>query len=242
MFNTINYMRALVESMTFTQSISNIIVDNVNKTTTFDTCKTYWAADCLYITIDGNKHMVTAIEVNMSITIKAELTGNETEFTIAAPFFFHGTPMQATIEMGSEKDYLEKLPFIYIIEPMREKRFKDPMRVLDRESEMNILFMMPGELKESIDLQINNAIQPADNMVWEFENKILRDPNIADLDEVETQNRVNYGVWVTRKDKVRGSKPDNMKRLINEAISGIEYKTMIPFRKKVCNINDTCKK
>lgn len=240
MFNTINYMRTLVESMTFTQSITNIIVDTVKKETTFDTCKTYWATELKPINIEGTDYPVIIAEVNKSITIKGELTGTETEYTIAAPKYFHGTPLQATVEMGAEKDWKDKLPFIYIIEPMTEIRDLSPMRVLDRESKMQILFMMPGELAESIDLQIESAIRPADNMVFEFETKVLRDPNIADLDKVESRNRVNYGVWVLRKDKKKPSKEDNMRLLLNEAISGIDYKITIPFRKKVCNIDDLC--
>ena len=102
--------------------------------------------------------------------------------------------------------------------------------------------MMPAEESESIDEQIETAIKPADNMVWEFENKILRDGNIADLDKVESRNRVNYGVWVLRKDKKKPNKEDNMRKLLNESISGIEYKITIPFRRKVCDIDDLCKK
>jgi len=241
MFNTIDYMRGIVGSMTFNQAISNINYDAVNKTTTFDTCKTYWVFPCYIINIGGVDYEVVTSEVNMSITVKEEVPITETEYSIAAPKFFHGTPMQATIEMGAESDWLDKLPFVYIIEPMKEVRDLRPLRVLERTSELEILFMLPAELEEPLDLQVETAIKPADNMVWEFENKVMRDPNIADLEKAESRNRINYGVWVLRKDKNKPSKPDNMRRLLPEAISGIDYAIKIPFKRSVCDINARCK-
>lgn len=241
MFNTIDYMRGIVGSMTFNQPISNIIYDPTTKTTTFDTCKTYWVFECYIITIGGTDYEVVSSEVNMSITIKEELPKGETEYSIKAPHFFHGTPMQATVEMGAESDWLNKLPFIYIIEPMVEVRDLSPMRVLDRTSDLKILFMLPSELSEPLDLQVSTAIKPADNMVFEYEKKIMTDPNIADLEKATSSNRINYGVWVLRKDKKKPSKQDNMRRLLPEAISGIDYAVKIPFKRAVCDIDATCK-
>ena len=161
---------------------------------------------------------------------------------IAAPHFFHGTPMQANISMGSEKNWNDKLPFIYVIEPMTEERFLNANRNLDRRSDLNMLFMVLGKLSASVEDQNDSAIKPTDNMVFEWEKKILIDPNIAELDRANSKNRVNYGVWVRKLGKPKKEKQDNTMRLIDEAISGIEYSIRIPFKRIVCDLDALCKK
>ena len=51
MFNTIDYIKGIIESLTFTQKISNIIPGTTE--TTFETCKTYWIFPKSVITING---------------------------------------------------------------------------------------------------------------------------------------------------------------------------------------------
>lgn len=242
MFNTIDYIRGIIESMSFTEPISNIIQDVPKKTTTFDTCKTYWAFPQYKIFIDGVKYEVIDFEINKSITVKGLVPVNKTEMNISAPHFFHGTPMQATVSLGSIKDWNNKLPFVYIIEPMTEERFLKPNRNLDRRSDLNMLFMVLGELSKSVESQHDSAIKPTDNMVFEWEKKIMIDPNIEELDRAKSKNRVNYGVWVRKLSQPKKAKQDNVMKLLDEAISGIEYSITIPFKKRVCDLDALCKK
>ena len=51
MFNTIDYIKGIIEGLTFTQKISNIIPGTSE--TTFDTCKTYWIFPKSIITINA---------------------------------------------------------------------------------------------------------------------------------------------------------------------------------------------
>jgi len=240
MFNTIDYIRGIIESMTFTQSISNINLGTPGQTT-FDTCKTYWVFKDYNIVVDGNTYKVLDFEINKSITIKGTLIGTEPNYIVAAPHFFHGTPMQATVSLGSEKNWRDKLPFVYVIEPMREVRDLSPGRVLDRTSDLQMLFMLPGKLSESVEDQYESAVKPTDNMVFEWEKKIMIDPNIEELSLAHSKNRVNYGVWLRKLDRPKKEKQDNQMRLINEAISGIEYSISIPFKRIVCDLNAKCK-
>ena len=54
----------------------------------------------------------------------------------------------------------------------------------------------------------------------------------------------NYGVWVSRAGNNASKKPsnqDNVKKLIDEDISGVEYIIDIPFKRQICDIDATCK-
>ena len=92
MFNTIDYIKSIIEGLTFTQKISNIIPGATE--TTFETCKTYWIFPKSMITINGVEYRVIDFDINESVTIKGTLTGTETQVTIKAPNFFRGTTMQ----------------------------------------------------------------------------------------------------------------------------------------------------
>ncbi len=240
MFNTIDYIKGIIESLTFTQSISNIITSASE--TTFETCKTYWIFPKLFITIDGTDYRVLDFEINKSVTIKGVLTGSETEYTIAAPNFYRGTPLQASNALHMVSDWKKKLPMAYLIQPVPERKNLNPTEKIGIVADIKILFMLPGKLDQSIDEQYLTAIQPTDNLVFEWEKAILTDPNIGELEVAIKADRPNYGVWVSKDGKRRTVNKDNIKKLIDEDISGIEYQIDLPFKKQICNIDSTCKK
>jgi len=240
MFNTIDYIKGIIEGLTFMQKISNIIPGTSE--TTFDTCKTYWIFPKSVITIDGLDYKVLDFEINESVTIRGILSGSETQFTIKAPNFFRGTPMQTSNALMMIKDWKNKLPMAYLIQPMKETRSLNPLEKIGVTAEgVRILFMLPGKLADSIDQQYLTAIQPTDNLVFEYEKALMTDPNIGELGDATKSDRPNYGVWVSRNSKTKPSNQDNVKKLIDEDISGIEYIIDIPFKRQICDIDATCK-
>ena len=240
MFNTIDYIKGIIEGLTFTQKISNIIPGTSE--TTFDTCKTYWIFPKSVITIDGLDYKVLDFEINESVTIRGILSGSETQFTIKAPNFFRGTPMQTSNALHMIKDWKNKLPMAYLIQPMKETRSLNPLEKIGVTAEgVRILFMLPGKLADSIDQQYLTAIQPTDNLVFEYEKALMTDPNIGELGNATKSDRPNYGVWVSSNSKTKPSNQDNVKKLIDEDISGIEYSIDIPFKRQICDIDATCK-
>ena len=240
MFNTIDYIKGIIEGLTFTQKISNIIPGTSE--TTFDTCKTYWIFPKSVITIDGLDYKVLDFEINESVTIRGILSGNETDFTIKAPNFFRGTPMQTSNALHMIKDWKKKLPMAYLIQPMNETRSLSTLEKIGITAEgVRILFMLPGKLADSIDQQYLTAIQPTDNLIFEYEKALMTDPNIGELGNATKSDRPNYGVWVSRNSKTKPSNQDNVKKLIDEDISGVEYIIDIPFKRQICDIDATCK-
>lgn len=240
MFNTIDYIKGIIEGLTFTQKISNIIPGTTE--TTFETCKTYWIFPKSVITINGLDYKVLDFEINESVTIRGILTGTETDFTIKAPNFFRGTPMQTSNALHMIKDWKKKLPMAYLIQPMNETRSLTTLERIGITAEgVRILFMLPGKLADSIDQQYLTAIQPTDNLIFEYEKALMTDPNIGELGNATKSDRPNYGVWVSKDGKRRTSNQDNIKKLIDEDISGIEYIIDIPFKRQICDIDATCK-
>ena len=69
----------------------------------------------------------------------------------------------------------------------------------------------------------------------------MTDPNIGELGNATKSDRPNYGVWVSRNSKTKPSNQDNVKKLIDEDISGVEYIIDIPFKRQICDIDATCK-
>ena len=240
MFNTIDYIKGIIEGLTFTQKISNIIPGTSE--TTFDTCKTYWIFPKSVITINGLDYKVLDFEINESVTIRGILSGTETDFTIKAPNFFRGTPMQTSNALHMIKDWKKKLPMAYLIQPMNETRSLTTLERIGITAEgVRILFMLPGKLADSIDQQYLTAIQPTDNLIFEYEKALMTDPNIGELGNATKSDRPNYGVWVSKDGKRRTANQDNIKKLIDEDISGIEYIIDIPFKRQICDIDATCK-
>jgi hypothetical protein len=240
MFNTIDYIKGIIEGLTFTQKISNIIPGTTE--TTFETCKTYWIFPKSIITINGLDYKVLDFEINESVTIRGILTGTETDFTIKAPNFFRGTPMQTSNALMMIKDWKKKLPMAYLIQPMNETRSLTTLERIGITAEgVRILFMLPGKLADSIDQQYLTAIQPTDNLIFEYEKALMTDPNIGELGNATKSDRPNYGVWVSRNSKTKPSNQDNVKKLIDEDISGVEYIIDIPFKRQICDIDATCK-
>ena len=140
------------------------------------------------------------------------------------------------------KDWKKKLPMAYLIQPMNETRSLNPTEKIGVTSEgVRILFMVHGKLADSIDQQYLTAIQPTDNLIFEYEKALLTDPNIGELDNATKIDRPNYGVWVSKDGKRRTANKDNIKKLIDEDISGIEYIIDIPFKRQICNIDSSCK-
>lgn len=235
MFNTIDYIGEIVKSLTFTQPLSNYIYDTTSKTSTFDTCKTYWVTKDSMISIGGTDYKVSDFEINKSITVQGDIGSGAASFTIAAPNFFHGTPIQANIEFASLSNWRDKFPMCYFIEPYSQRVFPEKYHKIYNKSSFKILLMTVAS--EAIDVydEYVTAIKPIDNLVFEFEKKLLLDPMIAQIEYYDKTNRVNYGVWVARNTKAKTKNQDNLKKLTDEDFSGIEIDIEIPFKRQVCD-------
>jgi hypothetical protein len=82
------------------------------------------------------------------------------------------------------------------------------------------------------------AIQPMDNFLGDFIANLRNNNSIGEFDRYETINRANFGVYISKPSKRSGKYEDNITKLIDENVSGVELKIDLPIKKDACfNVN-----
>jgi hypothetical protein len=242
---TADFIGTIIAKLGFTEKITNLVFDPVTNETQFETCLTHHVFVSYKIQIDGVDYLVKDVETNMFITVKGPIAGTPTEYTIPSPFYFHGTPLQASGELALQTRWRKKLPFWYLIEPFNERRDDGPGAKIARIPTMKMLILFPqGPDKNLVDEQYKELIEPAENAVEDFRHALRTHPNIAkvsELHEFSVRARVNWGVWVSERSKPRKSREDNIKKMLDEYVTGMEIDIQIPLKKEICTAADFCK-
>lgn len=243
---TADFIGSVIATLGFTEKISNVFFDPVANETQFETCLTHHVFVGYKITIDGNEYLVKDVETNMFITIKGAIAvGPQEEYSIPSPFYFHGTPLQASNELALETRWRKKLPFWYLIEPFNERRDDGPGAKIARIPTMKMLILFPiGAEKHLVDEQYKELIEPSENAVEDFRHALRVHPNIAkvsELHEFSVRARVNWGVWVVERGQPRKAREDNIKTMLDEYVTGMEIDIQIPLKKEICSASDFCK-
>ena len=99
---TVDFIESIVNQMTPTIEIESV-VDNGDGTQTLTVCKTYWMRKHMVVTIDGSEYKISSFVKDESITIPDSPAVTASEFTLQAPYYFHGTPMQVNNEWSIRK-------------------------------------------------------------------------------------------------------------------------------------------
>lgn len=238
---TADFIGEVISTLGFTENITNATFSQGE--TTLETCLTHHVFPCYKIEINGTMYKVVDVEHNMSITVKGDASG-ATEYTIPPPFYFHGTPLQASNELAMPTRWRTKLPFWYLIEPFNNNDDDDPMSKVAKTPRLRMLILFPiGDLGALVEDQYKELILPASNAVDDFRNALNKHPRIAKIRELyqfNTRNRVNWGVYVTKKGQSRKANEDNIKKMIDEDVTGIEVELQIPIKKDLCRPKSPC--
>lgn len=237
MFTTTTFIKSIVESLEFTEQISNISISGSE--TQFETCNTHHVTTGNYIYINGTKYLVVDFEINSWIAIKGVLTGTETTYKILPPFFFNGTPMQVQNVLANIRSWKNKLPLVYLLEIIKEERFDSRINKIDRIAELRLFFLMSSNFEDwDVSQHYSLAIQPMDNFLGDFIANLRNNNSIGEFDRYETINRANFGVYISKPSKRSGKYEDNITKLIDENVSGVELKIDLPIKKDACfNVN-----
>ncbi len=239
MFIIVNFIKDVVSSLVFTESISNLISGPTESQ--FDSCNTHHVTKGNYIIIDSIEYKVIDFEINSWIAVKGEIPVTAYEYTIPAPNYFNGTPMQVQNVLANIREWRNKLPMVYLLEVIKEQRFNSRTNKLDRISDLRIFFMMASNFQDwDISEHYDLAIEPMDNFVNDFISALRYNATVGEFDEYETINRANFGVYVSKPDKSTGKYQDNITKLIDENISGVELKINLPIKKDPCFSFDDC--
>tara|TARA_R110002012_G_scaffold312888_5_gene524017 strand:- start:2153 stop:3547 length:1395 start_codon:yes stop_codon:yes gene_type:complete len=239
MFSVVDFIKNIVESLEFTEAISNLTSNPTESQ--FDTCNTHHATTGNYIVIDGQEYKVKDFEINLWISVVGMIPITATHYTIPAPNFFNGTPMQVQNVLANIREWRDKLPMVYLLEVIREQRFNSRTNKLDRISDLRLFLLMSSNFQDwDVAQHYDLAIQPMDNFLNDLISNLRLNNNVGEFDDYETINRANFGVWVSKKTKSKGKYEDNITKLIDENVSGVELKINLPIKKNPCFTFNTC--
>lgn len=233
MFTIVDFIKNIVSSLEFTE-----YVDNITQTSTetqFDTCRTHQVTKGNYIVINGIKYKVKDFELNTWISVSGVVPLPFDSYTILAPNFFNGTPMMVSNVLADIRDWKKKLPMVYLLEVIREQRFNSRTNKLDRISDLRIFFLMSSNFEDwDISQHYDLAIEPMDNFLNDFIHALRYNAQVGEFDEYETINRANFGVYISKPSKRSGKYEDNITKLIDENVSGVELRINLPIQKNPC--------
>jgi hypothetical protein len=219
-------IRDIVEGLSFTQSIDNLI-DNGDGTYTIEVCKTYHVqALCSVITIGGTDYPVTAVVDNTSITISSTSAPVGDSYTIAAPFYFAGTRIAVNNKLSLIESYEDKMPLVFLWEVLQEGIIKDPESRLDQETTVRLFFLAPRDKEiNDTDTLYTDSVDPMGNLLEAFVDSLEGNVLILD-DNIDRYDRLALPKFGVTSDE--GAKDS----FFNEYLSGLELRITLPILKK----------
>lgn len=243
---TSDFIKELIQGLSFTETINLMTVDPIANETQIETCITHHIFVDYMVTIDGTQYKVIDYEPNAFFTVKGQVPGTPTEWSIPAPFFFRGTPMQTGSALRMEKQWRKKLPFWYLLEPYTEQESDNPKEKIGTIPRMTLFILFPiGPNEKEVDDHYNELVPAARNAIDDFRYELTRHPKVAKLPELykfQTKTRVNFGVFVTQAGQGRKkSKEDNVQLMFDEYVTGIEIMINVPLKSEYCTPIKACK-
>ena len=226
-----DFIRAITAKCEFNIHVNDSIYNAQDDITTIYVCKTYHATVCSYLFDGQSQYEIIALKNNEWIQFNGDLSTIE-DFTIKAPFFWQGTPLQVETVFANISNYMDKMPMIWLIEPYVSDFHEDPKSKIGYDAKCTLLFVLPIlNQDDDVEEQYQNIIYPIDNLLCEFREFIRKSPLVENFNgKSKTVNRVNMGEWVS-KGGARKPMEDNIKKLLDELITATEYSPEFSIKK-----------
>lgn len=214
------------------------VTDNLDGTSTIQTCNTLWALECLNITVNSVDYKVLSIQRNESITVQGVIPLTEKEYELKNPFFIHGTPTQTSIE----RDLLRKngtkhsdlTPLVYLFEPIRED-FNNELDAIEREVSLRFAVLNNFKKNQFTDDVYNYSVYAMRSYAESLIEAIKKDAGRVQSETLihNIISYTKYGQFIDRS----GSK----KNIFNEELAGVEINLTISLKSSkncvsLCNI------
>jgi len=231
---TVDIVKSLVDSMSFTMTISSII-DNGDGTYTLNSCNTYYLQECFKVVYEGVSWTITNVDKNVSITIKPVLgtppIPTTLELNVYDPYYFHGTVIQTNLELEQISNSSLKTPMIYLLEVLEDTFFNDDNR-LEREADLRLFFLTQANFVDwKTQDTYNNAIAPMRSLCYSFIDTLNSSKIISNFAQYRVINHTKFGVYMTDK--------GYEKRIFDDNLAGVELRITLPVV-RVNNCNNFC--
>lgn len=218
---TVDFIESIVSQMTPTIEIDSV-VDNGDGTQTLSVCDTYWIRKYLTITIDGNDYDVSSFVKDTSITIPSSPLVTADSFTLTAPYYFHGSPMQVNNEWMIQKNEANKYPLIYLVEALTDSYY-DELDSKDRDASLRIFFLDSFTNKDDeVDAHYTNVIVPLNATVSHFVDLLKSDSTTLPF-SYDVVNRVKVGIYTTNQ--------GNTNQIFDDPLDGVEFVSTVTLMK-----------
>lgn len=176
----------------------------------------------LPIYIDGIKYVVYAVNYSTNtIVIEGELV-SPMQWTISAPFYFHGTPTSQSKEIGALR-YDIKVPMVFLPEVLTERDMSLESAV-KREADLRLFFLDVANYRDwSIEQHYQERLIGMNYLVDYFVRQLLNDRRRFKADDV-TFTRRNHAKWGQVQNR------GHVQSIFDERLSGVELTFTLKMR------------
>lgn len=177
--------------------------------------------------IDGEQYLISEVVANESFTI--ELSDGQTapdveSFTIPLPFFYYGTFKAINNEISRTPNSKDKIPFILLHEPSKDRNIRNAEDSRDRESDLELYIMQECNYKGwDNDEHYKYCIASAKNIEESFFQAARNTPYVGEFEESNSENHVRWGTI---------GFGGHEKKIFNDDLSGIKTDVTLPFLKQ----------
>jgi len=174
------------------------------------------------VDIDGTDYTVLSVDYNTNTIIVSGVIAFPKLYTIASPFYWHGTP----ISTGNELKFVEseeKVPMAYLRELIVEDIPVDTSN-LQRTAKIRLAFADEAKFQDwDRDDHYSLAIRPLCNLVNAFVTQLDKKGCLNRSGEIRQIMAPKWGTFLDRK--------GNVKQMFTERLDGIE----LTFDLEICN-------
>lgn len=225
---TVDIIEDLVNDLDFTQVVTSFNLIGTDKTQLF-VDRTFHARKGLTYTVDSVDYTIDSFVYGESVTVNGVVPSPVgKDAVLQKPFFFHETPMKLNNKLSLIKDPSKKLPFIYLVEVLRERKIKTVDSNIDRVSSLRIIFLDNSNKTDWLtDDYYTYVIQGQNDLLEFFIEKIEQEVGLfGEFDEYGQINHPDFGVYINDKGHKR--------KLFNDNLSGCELSLDLPILKSLC--------
>ena len=224
MTETIDIVKDIVSNMNLQLNIKTVSSeDNLH---TITVCNTYYLAKDNIIEIDSNSFTIVSV-IDSEIVLSGDVAPTVGKFTIANPFFFHGTITQTNNELSQITDCFEKYPAIYLRRTFVENWSRTSE--IEREAQLTLYFLTQANFEQ---WQTENfdeyAIKPMRKLCYSFIDKINNNRQLHKSNDWSITDNIKFATFVTDKGY------ENQK--FNDTLSGVQLDITLKIKKNYkCN-------
>jgi len=224
---TVNIVRDLVSQLTFVEQIlaCEVLINNQVQLTV---CNTHGLVDGSIILLGAVEVLVIDVIDGDKIIIAGTSCPLETELTIPAPTYLHGTIKATNEELGLIKNNRTTFQIVYLFEVLSERGNRNPTINLGRRAELIMFFLTtPKGKTELTPTKYEEYIDPMNTLKEDFIDLIEESSIIGSIEEDE---------WTTFPHSIAGfhDRLGHIKDFFNESYSGVELRISLPIDKKGC--------